>query len=69
MKSIFGTIIIFIGLYIMLYFDIFGFFAQSWVLVSAVGLVLFMLILAVFVIGIPKKEKGGQNDKKDIDLQ
>lgn len=69
MRSVFGTIIIFIALYIILYFDIFGFLAQSWVLYTAIGLVFVMLILALFILGLPGKKKGGHNDKKDTDLR
>lgn len=65
MKSILGTIIIFLGLYIILYFDIFGFFAQSWMFYIALGLVLFMLVLAFVVLRKPLKKKGGQNDKNN----
>ncbi len=65
MKSILGTIIIFFGIYIILYFDIFGFFAQTWVFYIALGLALFMLLLAFVVLRKPLKKKGGQNDKNN----
>lgn len=69
MRSVFGTIIIFIALYIILYFDIFGFLAQSWVLYTTIGLVVLMLVLALFVLGLPGKKKGGHKNEKDTDLR
>ena len=64
MKSVAGMIIVFIGLYIILYGDVFSFFAQSSVTYFAVGAIIVMLLLALFVLGLPKINKGGDSDDK-----
>lgn len=64
MKSVAGMILVFIGLYIILYGDVFSFFAQSSVTYFAIGSIFILLILALFVLGLPKiKNGGGSNDK------
>ncbi len=67
MKSVLGMIVVFIGLYIVIYSDILGFFAQKWVLAFSVSLAIFMLIVAVVVLGLPfSKKKGGEDDVEDV---
>ena len=66
MKSVFGTIMIFIGLYIIVYNDWLSFLAQENVLNFAIGLTVFMLIVAVIVLSyVAIKQKGGRHDKQD----
>lgn len=64
MKSVAGMIIVFIGLYIIVYSDVFGFFAKSSMTIFAISSVVVMLILAVFLLGLPRiGKRGGDNDK------
>lgn len=64
MKSVLGMILVFIGVYIVIYFDIFGFFAQKWFLIFSLSSIVIMLIIALIVLGSPlKRERGGQDDK------
>lgn len=64
MKSIIGTIIIFISLYIMLSTGIFRFFAQESITIFALTAIFIMFIVALIVLGIPHfKKKGESNDK------
>lgn len=63
MKSVIGMIVVFIGVGIILYLDVFNLFAQSWMFISSLVLVAIMLLIAVFVLGLPlKKNKGGKHD-------
>lgn len=63
MKSVFGMIVVFIGLYIVVYFGIFGFFAQKWFLILSGSSVIIMLGVAFFVLGSPfRRKEGGKND-------
>ncbi|MCM1323638.1 MAG: hypothetical protein NC218_05710 [Acetobacter sp.] len=59
MKSVFSMIVVFIGVYIVIYFDIFGFFAQKWFLIVAFSAAVTMLLVALVVLGSPFKKKGG----------
>lgn len=68
MKSVLGMIMVFIGLYIVIYFDIFGFFAQKWFFIISICSVVIMLITALVVLGVPLKRKRGGQDDKDIRL-
>lgn len=64
MKSVAGMIIVFIGLYIILYGDVFSFFASSSMTFFAIGAIVVMLLLALFVLGFPKiRKRGDSNDK------
>lgn len=64
MKSVFGMIVVFIGLYIVIYFDIFGFFAQKWFLIVSASAAIIMLGVAFVVLGNPfKRKRGGENEK------
>ncbi len=63
MKSIIGMIVVFIGLYIILYYDIFGFFAQSWVFYFSIILAIVMTLIAFVLLKHLEKVKGGKNDK------
>lgn len=63
MKSVLGMIVVFIGLYIIIYSDIFGFFAQKWVIIFAGTTVVASLIAAIFAFGLPfTHKKGGSNE-------
>lgn len=69
MKSVMGTIIIFIGLSIIIYSGILGFLAQESVFIFAVSAIVVMLIIAVVVLGSPFKKRGDyHDDKKDKHL-
>lgn len=68
MKSVFGMILVFIGVYIVIYFDIFGFFAQKWVFIFSISSVVVMLIIALFLLGSPLKRKRGGQDDENIHL-
>ena len=68
MKSVLGMIVVFIGLYIVVYFDIFGFFAQKWFLIFSGAAAVIMLCIALAVLGAPFNRKRGGNDEKDIHL-
>lgn len=69
MKSVIGTIIIFIGLYVVITNDILGFFAQKSVTVFAICAIAVMLIVAVLVLGLPfSKKKGGHHDEENEHL-
>ncbi len=60
MKSVLGMIVVFIGLYIIIYSDILSFFAQKWFLVFAGVCVIASLAAAAIMLGLPfKKKKGG----------
>lgn len=59
MKSVFSMIVVFILVYIVIYFDIFGFFAQKWFLIFSICSVVLMLITALVMLGSPFKKKGG----------
>ncbi len=63
MKSVLGMIVVFIGLYIVIYFDIFGFLAQKWFLIVSAGAAVFMLgvALVVFPPSLGRK-KGGKDE-------
>ncbi len=63
MKSVIGMIVVFIGVGIILYLDVFNLFAKSWMFNLSLGLVAMMLLIAVFVLGLPfKKKNGGKHD-------
>ena len=69
MKSVIGTIIMFIALYVVITNDVLSFFAQKSVTVFAVGAIAIMLIVAVLVLGLPfSKKKGGHHDKDNEHL-
>lgn len=64
MKSVIGTIIVFIGLYVVITSDILSFFASDSVFIFAIGAIAVMLIVAVLVLGLPfSKKKGGHHDE------
>lgn len=66
MKSVIGMFIVFIGLYIVIVNDMLSFFAQKSVFVFAVSAIIVMLIIAVYVLGLPKIQlKGGHQDDED----
>ena len=68
MKSVLGMIVVLIGLYIVIYFDIFGFFAQKWFLIVSISAAAIMLGIAAAVFGLPFKRKRGGKDEKNIHL-
>lgn len=68
MKSVLGMIVVFIGVYIVVYFDIFGFFAQKWVLIFSLTAVVVSLLAALVVFGTPFTRKRGGQDDKNIHL-
>lgn len=60
MKSVLSMIVVFIGLYIIIYSDIFGLFAQKWFLIFAGVSVIASLTAAAVMLGLPfQKKKGG----------
>lgn len=63
MKSVFGTIVVFLGISVILYCNIFSLFAQSWMFTFSLVLAATMLLVAVFVLGLPSKKKGESDDK------
>ena len=63
MKSVIGMIVVFAGVGIILYLDVFNLFAQSWMFTLSLIMVAIMLLIAVFVLGLPSKtKKGGKNE-------
>lgn len=68
MKSVVGTIIIFIGLYILMMTGVFNFLAQDFIFPVIMGVIIALLIVAVFVLGVPKKNKKGEHHDKDTNL-
>ena len=68
MRSVIGTIIIFIGIYVVVANDILSFFTRKSTLIFAVCAVIFMLIIAVLVLGFPRMKKGGENHDEDSHL-
>jgi drug/metabolite transporter (DMT)-like permease len=66
MKSVIGMFIIFIGLYIVVVNDMLSFFAQKSFFIFAVSAIVVMMIVAVFVLGLPKIQlKGGRQDDEN----
>jgi len=65
MKSVIGMFIIFVGLYIVIVNDMLGFFAQKSFLMFAVSAIVVMMVVAFFVLGLPKKMKGGHQDDEN----
>ena len=68
MKSVVGMIVVFIGLYIIAYSDIMGFFAQKTLYYTALGCVCIALEMAAAFLGTPFtkplfKRRGDDNDK------
>lgn len=61
MKSVICMIGIFLGIYIILYYDIFSFFAQSWFLTASIVLSIIMVLIALFIYS-PQKKKGDNNE-------
>lgn len=64
MKSVISMIVVFIGLYIVIYNDIMSFFAQKWFLLFAGIFAITMLIIAIIVLGSPFKikKRGDHNE-------
>lgn len=67
MKSVIGTIIMFLVLYVVISNDMLSFFAQDSVLIFAIGSIVVLLIVAVCVLGLPSLEslKGGYHEESD----
>jgi len=65
MKSVIGMFIIFVGLYIVIVNDMLSFFAQKSFLIFAVLAICVMMVVALFVLGLPKKTKGGHQNDED----
>ena len=63
MKYIIGMIVVFLGLYIILYYDVFGLFAHSWIFSFSIILACLMTLIAFILIKYLEKTKGGKNDK------
>ena len=68
MKSVVGMIVVFIGLYIIAYSDVIGFFAHKTFHYVAIGSVCISLALAAAFFGTPIskplfKRRGDNNDK------
>jgi len=64
MKSIIGTFMIFLVLYIMLTTGVFRFLAQESVTVFALSAIFIMLAVAFIVLGAPNFKKKGESDDK-----
>ena len=66
MKSVIGMFVIFFGIYIVVANDMLSFFAQKSVFIFAVFAIIVMMIVAVFVLGLPKIQlKRGHQDDED----
>ena len=66
MKSVIGMFVIFFGIYIVIANDMLSFFAQKSVFIFAVFAIIVMMIVAVFVLGLPKIQiKGGNQNDED----
>ena len=63
MKYIIGMVVVFCGLYIILYYDMFSFFAQPWLLKFTIILDIILTLLAIAVIVYLRKKRGGKNGK------
>lgn len=68
MKSIIGTIIMFIAVYVIVTSNILSFFAQDSFTIFAISAVVIMLIVAIIVLGLPGKKRGGYHEEKDKHL-
>jgi len=66
MKSIIGTIIMFIAIYVIVTSNVLSFFAQKSFTVFAIGSVVFMLVVALVVLGLPKKKGGNHDDENKL---
>ena len=65
MKSIIGTIIMFIAIYVVVTSNVLSFFAQKSFSIFAISSVVVMLIVAVIVLGIPGLKKGVKHDDEN----
>ncbi len=68
MKSVMSMIVVFIGLYVIAYNDIMGFFAHKTFFYIAAGLAIGMLLAAAAVLGTPFskpliKRRGDDDDQ------
>lgn len=74
MKSVFSTIVIFIGLYIIVCSGIMDFLAQNYVFYIALGSVIIALLAAVAFIGTPfskpfiKIKRRGDDHDQNADI-
>ena len=62
MKSVICMIGVFLGIYIILFYDVFSFFAQSWFLVASIVLSVIMVLLIFIIHPIQSKNKGDNNE-------
>jgi len=65
MRSIIGTIIMFIAIYVIVTSNILSFFAQKSFTIFAISSVVVMLIVAVIVLGVPSRKKGEDHDDEN----
>ena len=68
MKSIIGTIIIFIGLYILVITGVFDFLSQDFIFPIILAVIAALLVAAVVILGVPSRTKKGENHDKDTNL-
>lgn len=68
MKSCMGMIMVFIGMYIILYYDILGFLAQPFMFKFSLVLATTMLVGVVIALFVLAKIRGGGDDEKNNDL-
>ncbi|MBQ8750924.1 MAG: hypothetical protein IJZ30_04745 [Alphaproteobacteria bacterium] len=63
MKSVICMMGVFLGVCIILYYDIFSFFAQSWALTASIVLSAIMVLIALFIYPNQQKKKNGGNNE------
>ena len=68
MKSVIGTIIIFIGLYILVVSGVFSFLSQDFIFPIIVGVIALLLFITVYFLGVPYLAKKGEKHDKDTHL-
>ena len=65
MRSIIGTIIMFVVIYVIVTSNVLDFFAQKSFSIFAESAAVFMLVLAFIVLAVLAKKKGGLHDKEE----
>ena len=65
MKSCMGMIMVFMGMYISLYYDILGFLAQPFMFKFSLIFASTMLILVVGALFVLAKKRGGYDEKNN----
>lgn len=68
MKSYFGMLMVFLGMYIIFYYDILGFFAKPSMFWFALILASSTLVIGVASLFILAKKRGGNNEEDNNNL-